>query len=257
MEILIHILMGGIGGAMPTLSHLAASLTQNDNQPLPNIGFYIGIAIYFAIGAAVSCGFKKENDKKSDYLIRGIAAPAIIASVLAGSSPNQTNIQNDPHIRNSSKLSMLSSANAATKDPYTWDEINNARDIDSKKYRILDIVISFHPFDIIPPEGNIKIYIPDQFGSMTPVASTTFGLHTISVQAPKKSFNAIVEYSYGGETYKKELTIENKGSMSDFFVSLSININTKSNFWGDLKWSLGQNRIGSVKDITISPSYDF
>lgn len=72
------ILLAGIGGTLPTLSRLAASLIGTQQADLPVPSFYVGLVIYFVIGAVMCCAMKERALKGALYA--GIAAPAVIVS---------------------------------------------------------------------------------------------------------------------------------------------------------------------------------
>lgn len=72
------ILLAGIGGTLPTLSRLAASLIGSTEADLPVPSFYVGLAIYFVIGSVMCCAMKERALKGA--LFAGIAAPAVILS---------------------------------------------------------------------------------------------------------------------------------------------------------------------------------
>lgn len=75
-------LVAGVGGMMPTLSRFGASLIGDPNQAMPANGFYVGVGIYFLIGSVLAYAFAERNLKQA-FLV-GIAAPAIIANIVAG-----------------------------------------------------------------------------------------------------------------------------------------------------------------------------
>lgn len=72
------IALAGIGGTLPTLSRLAASLIGSPNAGMPIPSFYLGLGIYFVIGAVMCCALKERALKGA--LFAGIAAPAVILS---------------------------------------------------------------------------------------------------------------------------------------------------------------------------------
>lgn len=73
---------GGIGGLMPTLVKMAPVYIQDDGTPLPAAGFYLGLSIFFVIGAIVALASKETDFGKA--ILLGIAAPGIVTNFLAG-----------------------------------------------------------------------------------------------------------------------------------------------------------------------------
>lgn len=86
----------GIGGVLPTIAKLAGNYVASSNPVLPNIGLYLGLALFFALGAAVAFMMKEQDARKA--MILGIAAPGIITNMLAGASqvaPSQSAASED------------------------------------------------------------------------------------------------------------------------------------------------------------------
>ena len=78
------VLIGGIGGLLPTLVKLGTVYTQAPNTPPPAPGLYIGLAIFFGLGALFA-GISKEGNLMKVIAI-GIAAPGVVTNFLAGST---------------------------------------------------------------------------------------------------------------------------------------------------------------------------
>lgn len=76
------LIIGGIGGTMPTLTRLGAALVSESDPSLPHPTFLIGLAIYFVIGAVLVYAFTETSVKRA--FLAGIAAPALIANIVAG-----------------------------------------------------------------------------------------------------------------------------------------------------------------------------
>lgn len=76
------LIVGGLGGTMPTLTRLGAALVTESDPSLPHPAFLIGLAIYFIIGAVLVYAFSETSLKRA--FLAGIAAPALIANVVAG-----------------------------------------------------------------------------------------------------------------------------------------------------------------------------
>lgn len=67
---------------LPTLSRLAATYVDNPYTPEPAYGIYLGLAIFFVIGAILAFAFGEKSLRQA--LIIGISAPALINSVASG-----------------------------------------------------------------------------------------------------------------------------------------------------------------------------
>lgn len=86
------ILVGGVGGMMPTLCRLGATYVTNPSEPLPKIGLLFGLSIFFIISSFLVLCFSESDLKKAICL--GIAAPGIITNICNG--------VNSPYVGNSS-----------------------------------------------------------------------------------------------------------------------------------------------------------
>lgn len=82
-------LWGAVGGVLPTLGKIAGTYGANFDAPPPNVlGVAIALTLYAAIGSIVSRAIANPDMKQS--LFAGIAAPAIVVSVLAGASDSRS-----------------------------------------------------------------------------------------------------------------------------------------------------------------------
>jgi len=77
-------LASGTGGIAPSLIHLAQGYIKS-NPDLPGIFYFIGVAIFFGLGAVVAIFFAETNPKKAFFL--GIGLPALIATAQTQGSP--------------------------------------------------------------------------------------------------------------------------------------------------------------------------
>ena len=71
-------LAAGIGGIAPNLVNLAQGFT-GDAPYLPGFIYYVGVAIFFGLGASVALIFAETDHRKA--FILGISLPALIAAV--------------------------------------------------------------------------------------------------------------------------------------------------------------------------------
>lgn len=83
-NILIASLIAGLGGMLPTLCRLASANAANPETFILSPGYLSAIGLYFVIGSIVCVGFQETRRREAFTL--GIAAPAIISSVLTGAS---------------------------------------------------------------------------------------------------------------------------------------------------------------------------
>jgi hypothetical protein len=70
-------LAAGVGGVAPSLIHLA----QGFIRPMPDVPgpfYFVGVAIFFALGALVAFVFAETNARKAFFL--GIGLPALVAT---------------------------------------------------------------------------------------------------------------------------------------------------------------------------------
>ncbi|CCN69284.1 hypothetical protein [Vibrio nigripulchritudo] len=82
-----YFLAGGVGGVLPKLVMLATVLTQTTNAKLTepiSWSFFVGLLMLFGIGGIVAVSTVENSRKVRDFIIAGIAAPALIASIVGG-----------------------------------------------------------------------------------------------------------------------------------------------------------------------------
>lgn len=79
---------GAVGGALPTVSKIAGTYGANFDAPTPRVaGVLIAIALYASIGAVVARAM--NNPEMKQALFAGIAAPAIVVSIITGVSDSR------------------------------------------------------------------------------------------------------------------------------------------------------------------------
>lgn len=82
------IVFGALGGMMPTLLRIAASLSADANAALTELaGAALGTTIYGIIGATLAIVLGKTSSY--DAFVTGIAAPAIMASMIHGATDSK------------------------------------------------------------------------------------------------------------------------------------------------------------------------
>lgn len=55
--------VAGIGGTLPTLCRLAATYSVNPATQMPEVGLFVGLALFFLIGMAVQYGFEEQSGR--------------------------------------------------------------------------------------------------------------------------------------------------------------------------------------------------
>jgi hypothetical protein len=78
------VVFGALGGMMPSLLRLAASLSGDASAALPGLAIAVGIAVYGIIGATLATVLGKTSTY--DAFVTGIAAPALVASMIHGAT---------------------------------------------------------------------------------------------------------------------------------------------------------------------------
>ena len=73
----------GFGGLLPTIAKMAAVYVADPGADWPKAGMYLGLALFFILGAGVALVMRESDFRKAVAL--GIAAPGIITNLAAGS----------------------------------------------------------------------------------------------------------------------------------------------------------------------------
>src|ERR1700722_18045947 len=80
---------GAVAGALPTVGKIAGTFGANFAAPSPAwSGVLIAIGLYAGIGSVVARAM--DNPEMKQALFAGIAAPAIVVSVVAGVTDSRT-----------------------------------------------------------------------------------------------------------------------------------------------------------------------
>lgn len=74
---LVIALAAGTGGIAPSLVHLAQGFIKQDPS-VPGLFYFVGVGIFFALGAIVAFVFAETNARKAFFL--GIGLPALVAT---------------------------------------------------------------------------------------------------------------------------------------------------------------------------------
>ncbi|WP_296746674.1 hypothetical protein [Mesorhizobium sp.] len=80
----VAFLWGAFGGALPTIAKLASTYVAVPTTPLPAIGLLLGVVLWAVVGGGVA--LTNTNYETRQAIFAGIAAPAIIASLISGAT---------------------------------------------------------------------------------------------------------------------------------------------------------------------------
>jgi hypothetical protein len=242
-------ILAGFGGTMPTLSKFGAALVADPSSPMPALGFYVGLGIFFLIGSLMAYALAERNLKQA--LLAGIAAPAIIASTISGAAGAQpqalqqrAGAQSAPSKEASSLLDILvPTANAQDKKPDTKQILNAVPPKDRALPEGLKYKYSLASFptgssDWRTSDVNLRVTVKDQDGKLSqynlPSAFTTL--------------------SFSSDKPISEVKLEADGFNSKF-ISIGVNtggkilvtrhIETKKDFI----WAFGGKGLPVVRDV--------
>lgn len=261
MEALIHLFVGGFGGTLPTIAKWGAILTSDHPDfDTPSFGFYVGVSIYFAVGSVISFALRTANDKRSDALFRGIAAPALLASFLVGAEHSRRL----DHSMNSSFFPLISSP-ARADEPKRSTLINDSGRMRSLESRALSIMVFSQPF--LTPKGRamISVYLLNKHDLSREKLLTSFSYDPDMRYMPVVARDAKVPDSPvflevvcedGGKKWRHVLREEKKGGFAEMFPRLIIDLSLTSTFFDDVWWGLGGPHYGRVTSMLVSFEYE-
>ena len=75
---------GTLGGVLPSLAALAPTYVAAPTTPLPTIGLLFGLALWAIVGGVMALTNTAAEARHA--IFAGIAAPAILANVIAGAT---------------------------------------------------------------------------------------------------------------------------------------------------------------------------
>jgi hypothetical protein len=252
---------GAIGGILPTLSKIAGTFGANFDAPVPNLyGVGIAVALYGFIGAVVARGIGNAEVKQA--IFAGIAAPAILVSVIAGVSdskslhtnqtPNQLQGQ-APRAVKSSSINLFSSAYAQTAPTLpgamgvqpaapTLKEKEKSKDTTlPAKVRTLDLQVNSD--SNYPVQGYVAVYSVTN-GKSTPVSTLSVDTNAFArkytIQVPTDTTALRFVTKSGAET-----TVP-----TNKFNNIGLSIYAKPTTSNDFLWALGGTRTLGIGDLT-------
>lgn len=175
---------GAVGGALPTVSKIAATFGANFDAPMPNmLGVAIALVLYAVIGSVMARAIGKKEMREA--LFAGIAAPAIIVSIIAGVSDSQSLHPGNGNGNKQINYLFTSSAYAQTS-PQTSAENSKTLNVEftsRSNYPIDGVIAVYASVDgekkrivTLPvntaSKNQVTIEIPNQTKSLSFVAST-------------------------------------------------------------------------------------
>lgn len=215
---IVAFLWGAFGGALPTIAKLASTYVSAPATPLPAVGLLLGVALWAIVGGGVALTNTSYETRQS--IFAGIAAPAIIASLISGAT-------NTP----GAKVSLLDIS------AYAQQETGNAA-IDSRT-----IVISPQVYGGLPGSTSIPVTAEVKTGDQSSIinlgeikdlsSSTTFTL-------PANTSQVYIS----GQPVKP----------SNMQTNIELSVKTTPSNGGDLLWALGGPRKFDIQSLQVAPA---
>jgi hypothetical protein len=215
---------GMLGGMMPPLSKLGATFVANPETPLPALGFLLGLAIFAFLGGMVALMNTAPEHRQA--IFAGIAAPAIIAGVLAGKSEADNAVRG-----NTAFLSFIQSAYAQSGATTATGAVSRV------------VVIKPEVSGGMPSSVSIPITARVSKGSATetvPVGSITSVDGPTAIAVPPGTGEILVS--------GKAVAVPSTGP-----TQIDLSVTTRPTFGGDLLWALGAARTYKVDGVTVKP----
>lgn len=241
------LIAAGIGGTLPTLCRLAATYSVSDPMPpLPAVGLYVALALFFVIGMAVAFGFG-ETDLKKAFML-GIAAPAIVTSIVNAASEARENATR-PH-------------DAAPSMTRAADPVS----------RLLGISAAYaqEPATSFPQNQTDSRNTPTQLTISTNLSGTGAGFSSAPVEIRFLSATGVLlESAALSPKLISTLTVPSQARLvqiviagkttsvalpADTIVSAHLTLNIETGRTSDFLWALGSNQRASVKSVSASIS---
>jgi hypothetical protein len=230
---------GGLGGLLPTLTKLAPIYIEVQAPPLPAPGFYLGLAIFFLVGAIVAGAYRERDCAKA--LLLGVAAPGLITNYLAG----QSTIPALPATTTSAPAkdaNQVIGALLGAAPAYAQRSSSTAAQASAPDASVITVVPRLvngrTPYSIKP----VQLQFVDKDGS---VLQTTFlsprVATTLSVPQGSKAIRALAD-----DRQTSANLPAGDFSMADLDLAMYV---SKGN---DLVWALGGTRAARVDALTAS-----
>jgi hypothetical protein len=259
---------GAIGGILPTLAKIAGTFGANFDAPIPNLsGVAIAVVLYGVIGAVVARGIGNAEIKQA--IFAGIAAPAILVSVIAGVSDSKSLRLDQSRPGKNVNISLFSSAYAQTPRPLELnsappsptvapppaagaapkhDEPKKNPQLNLDDFRSLDVYVTKE--SNYPIQGYLTIYSVND-GVSTPISTLNLDANStmkqFMIQIPKNT--------------SERRFVSKTGAQADIkasdFSNVTLSLYPKTTTLNDFLWALGSTRtlgIGEMRAQVLSPN---
>ena len=211
-------LFGAFGGIMPTLANLATTYVAIPDTPMPAWGLVFGLALFALIGGGVALTNTSREVRQA--IFAGIAAPAIMTSVIAGSTEGGGGRR---------KAEFISAAHAQTQ-PQT-DSSSSVK------------MIYFSPSVTGGVNLAGEIPVTAQVQRAGKLENITLGeIRTLEASSAISVPAGIDQVFVMGNPVKVS------GPVTQSWLSVT----TKPTVLGDFWWSMGGQRKFAVQDLTVS-----
>lgn len=219
------LMFGAFGGCCPTLARLASFYSTNPGGGVPELGVFIGIALFAILGAFIAVGFGARELKAA--IVAGIAAPGLVTNIVNGAGDGTsarvpqamiapTMFISAAHADDAPVVEVLPSfrgLRVLTLD-VSWDgPVPKGAQVD---YRFIDANGTFLAGGgaLVPGEGAVVVPIPD--------GATAFAVGPDQTPLP------------------------------DQVDAAAITITTGTSLGGDLLWALGADRAYEIESVTVT-----
>ncbi|MEZ5779201.1 MAG: hypothetical protein R3E44_12650 [Paracoccaceae bacterium] len=219
---------GALGGMCPTLAHLASFYATKPGSDLPELGLFIGLALFAVLGSVIAVGFGAKEVKAA--VVAGIAAPGIVSNIAAGAAAEAKRADAE-----TAAISFFVGAAYAQTDTVTGIVIDPAIYGDSRAVRILPTIKGGAPDGLnLPVTAVVTV---DGTETQVPV-SAIHGDTAQTIVVPKATTALLIGTTLVpiGETHQ----------------SVDVVIETAPSIAGDFLWALGAQRSYSVRDVDLT-----
>lgn len=222
-------LFGAFGGCCPTIAKLASFYTTNPAGGLPQLGTYIGLALFGILGAIIAVGFGAKELKAA--IVAGIAAPGLVTNIVAGSTAAANNPGGAQQQAMLESI-LISPAYAQETDlGFTVEPLPG--------YRGLRVLTLNPVFDgPMPTDGEVEYRFLDQNGTALPGGGV--------IVADEDGLIVPVPDGAASIAIGPSVT-----ALPDDNDVLDVTITTAPSLGGDLLWALGASRSFTVQDINV------
>lgn len=227
---MLSALLAGVGGLLPSVSRIAASLAVQPEQPLPHWHILIALALFFAMGFVLNFAMNKENDLTKAVIV-GISAPALITNIVAGVSNAPPPISPSPTTVGFSFVTEAFADQRSGVAPLAGTQVIFGSSF-AGSYGFPGAV-----------DTPVMISAGSANGPLKPVATVpagseqTFTLPAGATLIAVRSGTAEARASVPAGTSR---------------VLLRATLVVETTLGGDLAWAFGAKRVGSVKEIRLS-----